>query len=282
MWRMKGFYPFFAVILLGILALVFVRPWMEANRVAYNGIVIGYVTHAEGSVRRIHLKDVDVVPIPTVKPYELHDGDRLQTSVQSKADFELEQSHLEIPAGTVIQLNLGDSRNAHAPIYITAIVGTPNFGGDDFSRHIYLIKYGKLFLLGKKPPLLPGMTIANTTQVEASEAVSEGKAKERGDESPILIPQTLSNEFIEAAIYAHQAKMQHCWQGSKGHGLPGKIEMTVSFEIQTAGNVQNVRIENSPAQHEKLVNCLAKLFAESTFHPFSGSPISQTFRIGFE
>src|SRR4051812_1654130 len=88
MRALKGFWPLIVVALSGVIIIVVAEPiskWIAASRAAQHGTIIGKIILAEGSVKRIHGAEIELIPSPVSQSLELRDGDRIQTGVQSRA-----------------------------------------------------------------------------------------------------------------------------------------------------------------------------------------------------
>src|SRR5580698_6209118 len=107
---LKAYWPLISVAALGFLILILAEPiskWISANRAAHNGFVVGRIVQAEGSVRRIHGADIELIASPVTRPMEIRDGDKLQTSVDSKAVVILNsQDEFLIGQGSAVQFQL--------------------------------------------------------------------------------------------------------------------------------------------------------------------------------
>jgi hypothetical protein len=281
---MQGFYPLLFTVIFGILATILVKPWLEANRIAYNGAPIGYVTHAEGSVRRIHQKDITVIPSPTLKPFELRDGDELQTSFSSKADFTLGTTDkFEIQTGSAIKINYADPKNIHSAIYIKIMFGKLGYGGGARSPRAYVIQDGRLFWAGQSPAEKPlGLVISKTPQDPPETPKSENFKPHDRPAIPELIPQTLSNEYINSTIHDSRTHIANCLtEEVKKHPIE-KLSLTTSFTIMQNGSITNFKMQDSSIQNKELEDCVKNVFAGIFFHPFSDPEIPIQFPISLE
>jgi hypothetical protein len=237
-----GYLPVFVVLLLGLLLALFSRPltrWVKSNRDAYNGAVIGSVPHAEGSVRRLHGQDIEIIPMLTA--WELHDGDSLQVSVGSKAVVELVSGfHFDMPEGSGVQLNLAVPGNPSSPIYIRVQLGQiiPTATATQLT---YVIQDGQLNYAGD-PPTVPPVAAKPVSAIQ---------------------PETLSEDFVKATLKLHQAELAKC-------KTTGAVAATL--ELKNDGTVKTVVFSGS--NDGDLLGCLTGAIGSVVFHPFTGkSPV---------
>ena len=300
MRRLKGYGPLIAVTVMGLLLLILsetIAKWLADNRSAHNGAVIGRVMHVEGSVRRIHGADIDLLPTPDIKPIDLRDGDRLQTSVQSKADVILNSlDELEVPSGTVAGFELWNAHDTASPIYVSTSLGQVNWQHPGVRGKAYLIKDGKLYFPGQKPVAKAmALTVLHAAPLDMHLASSEappgdfeadpaaGAAAADENKAPAgAEPETLANEYIDEMIVSHQAQLQKCWltRLKDSPGLAGQI--TVQFEISHRGKVKEAHVADSTLQDETLKKCVVSVIERVPFRSYKGSEISLSYPIKFE
>src|SRR5437764_866613 len=127
MRKIWGYVPLILVGIFGLVILIIAYPvskWLAERNISHNGVVVGRIVHAEGSVRRIHGSDIEVIKSPMDKIFELRDGDRVQTSVESRATIILtSQDEFELPSGSAVQFQLWSPNNPTSPIYVHILFG---------------------------------------------------------------------------------------------------------------------------------------------------------------
>jgi hypothetical protein len=275
-----GYIPLIFVLLTGLTGLAFYRPigrWFKNNRELSIGAVVGYITHVEGSVRRMHGNDIELFPINQEHPIELRDGDKVQSGVSSKADFNMVNGgSFELPEGSGILYQRWDPKDEAGPVYMQILFGKVN--GDHGEGEYYAIKNGKLFFAGQKESGEPlGLTIAvNTAQDK------HFKLKKTSPASPVnnINPESLSLEYLNAAIATWRDELRGCWQPvKKAHNA--NAHMDVEFNIGRDGNPQNVKIVKASLEDEKFRACVSGCFERMFFRPFTGEPMTVTVPLEF-
>ena len=265
---LRGFIPALIAIVIGIVAVVVLSPWINSNRIEHNGAPIGRVTHSEGSVRRIHHKDIDIIPSPTLKDYPVRDGDQLQSSVQSKADLTLgDRDNCELPEGSAVKLRYADAKNTGSPIYVIRLFGQFHYPQTPTAHRILVIEDGKLYLAGQKEGAL-GLKVGKTGEFPKPSAADRPT-------DPEMIPKELSNGFINSIVASHGADLQKCWKESKP--ADGQ-KFEVKFAITAAGAATKAAAPGvSP-----LEQCVTKVFNGLFFHPHTGGDISLAYPLDFQ
>lgn len=267
---LKGFIPTLIAIVLGIVAVLVLSPWINANRIEHNGALIGHVTHAEGSVRRTHHKDIDIIPSPTVKPYPVRDGDQLQSSVQSKADLTLgDRDVCELPEGSAVKFRYADPKNTASTIYAIRVFGQFHYPRTPTGHRLLVIEDGKLYPAGPmRDSNVLGLKVGKTGEFPKPVAADRPS-------DPELIPKELSNGFINSIVVSHGAELQKCWTDS--HLTEGQ-KLEITFTITPAGSAEKAAAPgDSPFEQ-----CLAKVFNGLFFHPYSGGDLSLTYPLEFQ
>lgn len=296
---LKILWPLIVVAVVGVVIVILAEPiskWIAAGRGANSGLIIGRIIMAEGGVRRIHGANIDLIAAPMTSPVELRDGDQIQTSASSKAAVNLNsQDEFEIGQGAAVQFQLWNPKDANSAIYVEPLLGTLELRRAGVRGKAYVVKEGRLYLPGQTPeqkamaltvlrnaPLdlhLAGTPAAATPEFEADAAPN--------DENIVMPPngadpETLSNEYIDEMIVAHQAQLQKCWL-SRLKDTPGaKGQIVVQFEISKRGKVKEVRIADSTLKDEVLQKCVMSVIERIPFRPYKGTEISLSYPINFE
>lgn len=297
----KALWPLFAVAIVGLLIMILAEPvskWIAANRAAHNGNIIGYVVKAEGSVRRIHGADVELIASPVVKKVELRDGDRLQTSLDSRAIFTLNsQDEFEVGSGGILQFQLWNPADANSPIYINWSLGPLTLKKGGVRGKAYVVKEGRLYLPGQKPlAKAMALTVLKNAPLDLHLADQGGKpgADFETDNTPsedssanpppanAANPDTLSNEYIDETVVAHQAQLQKCWLSRLKDVKAEKGQIVVQFEISKRGKVRDARVADSNFKDDVLQTCVVSVFERMQFRPFKGAEISLSYPVNFE
>jgi TonB family protein len=301
MRRWKGLAPLIAVAVMGLLILLFagtLSRWFASSRSAHNGAIVGHIVLAEGSVRLIHGPEIDLLGSPIATPIEFRDGDRLQTSVDSRAVVVLNsQDEIEIPAGAAVQFQLWSPADANSPIYVTVMLGHVDLKKPGVRGKAYVVKDGRLYLPGQKPlqkpmaltvwrsaPLDMHLADSGSTATEFTEDKSEPQVAANEPPMPTGMnndPDTLSNEYIDQTIVNHQALLQKCWL-SRLKETAKKGQIVVQFEIGKRGKVRDARVADSNLKDETLKSCVLSVFERLEFQPFKGADISLSYPINFE
>lgn len=298
---LKAFWPMIAIAVVALLIMLLAEPvsrWIAANRSAYNGIVVGYIVHAEGSVRRIHGAEVDLVPSPTDKKMEIRDGDRVQTSIQSKATLVLNSGdEFEIGSGTNIQFQLWNAKDAASPIYVNWLLGSLELSHPGVHGKCYVVKDGRLYLPGQKPTQKAmALTVLRNAPLDMHLAADPvGKqdfesdtSAASGDDSstppPAIAaePETLANEYIDETVAAHQNQLQKCWLSRLKDVGATKGQIVVQFEISKRGKVKEAKIADASLNDEVLQKCVVTVFERIQFRSFKGTEISLSYPVNFE
>lgn len=301
---LRGFGPLLAVAIVGVIVVIMAEPiskWVAANRAAHNGMVIGRIVQAEGSVRRIHGSDIDLVPSPVADPMELRDGDRIQTSIASKAVILLNsQDEFEMASGSILQFQLWNPKDSGSPIYVHSLLGTPNLRRAGIRGKAFLVKDGRLYSPGQKPLQKPmALTVlrnapldlqlatggaANSAPIDsATDSVSATDDSAATTAPPAGVePATLSNEYIDETIVSRQGQLQKCWLTRLKDAPNLKGQIVLQFEITKRGKVKDVRTVDATIDDETLKNCVISVLERTTFRSFTGPEISISYPIKFE
>lgn len=273
-----GYLPLIVVLTIGILAIAFSRPlsrWITKNREVSVGAKIGKLTHVEGSVRRIHGSEIELIPVALETPPDLRDGDTIQSSVSSKADLILGSvGQYEVPEGSGIQFNRWNPEDENSPIYIRIVFGRLNQPAQVARNDVYVIQNRKLYLASQKPTDRPiGMSVTRSPPVAEI-------PRKPFTVSPVqnINPDMLSLEYIDATILDNRSKIQKCWLANSAK----KAHLQVQFEISKVGEVAKPQIENSSGSDDSLEKCVVNAFSQILFRPYSGTLISQIYPIDFE
>jgi len=304
MRNLKGYWPLITAAIIGLLLVICAEPisrWVASNRAEHNGQLIGTIIQVEGSVRRIHRGNVDLLPTPIATPIELRDGDRVQTSLESRSAVLLNsQDELEIPPGSAVDFQLWNSRDPNSPIYINSSLGGLISRKPGVKGKAYVVKDGRLSFPGQKPAEKPlaltvlrnaplDLHLADTKNNEAGQGdFANDNSAAGGDDTaaPALAagvdPDTLSNEYIDETILEHQGQLQKCWLTRLKDSPALKGEIVVQFEISRRGKVKEIRVADATLQDDVLQKCVMSVIERIQFRPFKGSEISLSYPINFE
>lgn len=297
----KGFGPLIAVAVLGVAGLLLAEPlshWIAGWRSRAGGPVVARVVQAEGSVRRIHSGQSDLLPSPLNTPVELHDGDRLETSAQSRAVFILNsQDEFELPSTSALQLQLWNPKDVGSAVYVVSTLGGLEHRHGGIRGKAYVVKEGRLYLPGQKPlQKAMALTVLKAAPLDLHLAENENAAalptEFEADSSSDMVteaaestgadPETLSNEYIDENILSHQGQLQKCWL-TRLKDVPGlKGQVVVQFEISKRGKVKEAKVVDATLTDEILQKCILSVFERITFRAYKGSEISLSYPVNFE
>ncbi len=301
MSRWTGYGPLIVVIVLGLITLAsaeYVSKWVAASRTSSSGAIVGRVVRVEGSVRRIHGANIDLISSPLPIPLDLRDGDRLQTSVASKAEVVLNSAdEFEVSAGSDLQLVLWNPNDANSPVYIQSRLGTLIFQKPGVHGKAYLVKDGKLYVPGQKPLQKPmALTVLRNAPLDMHLATDGASTTPPGETTPDTTtgenllppatanadPETLSNEYIDDTIVSRQDQLQKCWLTHLREGDSAKGQIVMQFEIGKRGKPKDVRVSESSFHDENLQNCVTDVIDRIGFRSFTGAEVSISYPINFE
>jgi TonB family protein len=304
MQNLKGYWPLITAAIVGLLLVVCAEPiskWVAANRAEHNGQVIGTIIQVEGSVRRVHSGNVELLASPVTTPVELRDGDRIQTSLESRGAVLLNsQDEIEIPPGSAVDFQLWNPRDPNSPIYVNSSLGglIPRKAG--VKGKAYVVKDGRLYFPGQKPVEKPvALTVLRNAPLDLHLADSKNSEAGQGDftndnsaaggddtAAPALTagldPDTLSNEYIDETILEHQGQLQKCWLTRLKDSPSLKGQVIVQFEISRRGKVKEIRVADATLQDDILQKCVMSVIERIPFRPYKGSEISLSYPINFE
>lgn len=281
-----GYLPLIVVLTIGLLILAFARPlsrWFAANREAYNGKSIGQVIHAEGSVRQMHQRDIAIIPSPTLQPVTLHNGDSLQSSAQSKADFSLvSKDEFELPPGSAIRLQLANSNDAQSTLYVQIIFGHLNLRQAGIPGRAYVIQDERLYLPGQRHAAKSlGLSVRRLPLMKLP---SDSFPPTSVGPSPVssLGPKILASEYIDAKAAEAAPALQKCWNATACETLKRHAYVEFHWTIKNTGVVENLSLFKSNITDEAWQKCLLSSFTNLTFTSFSGPPMDILFPVDFE
>jgi hypothetical protein len=279
---LRGFYPLIVILSIGILIAIFsvqIQRWYKSVREDHEGIGIGLITHAEGSVRCMHLSDIDLIPSPTEHPYEIHDGDTLQASYGGKADVTLEgYSPMELPAGSSVKFNLWNARDRNSPLFLQVLYGKVNYPKQSTLGKVFVVTNDKLYYAGQTPTdKAPELVVPKVRP--SGEAFIIDRPSTLASK---LVPKELSREYIDSTIESYAGKLFDCEIPSKDQPrVPiGKVE--TRFTIQPNGSVVDVKIAKSSTEPEKFKDCVVDQLKKIVFVPFSGPQVTLDYPIDFQ
>lgn len=299
----KSFVPLIVIAVLGLTVLIAAEPlskWLASVRAAGQGpLVVGHVVRTVGTVKRIHGSELKVIPSALNPPYDLHDGDRMQTDPKSRAEVVLNsQDEFEIPENTEIQLQLWNGKDPNSPIYIQSFIGALSFNKAGIRGRAYVVKEGRLYLPGQKPLQKPmALTVLKNAPLDlhlgstssmGTAFESDPDAKSSDDPNDIGLPptgrepDTLANEYIDDIIVSHQGQLQKCWLSRLKDSSTLKGQIVMQFQILKRGKVKDVHIADSTLNDETLKKCVTSVFERLQFRSFKGAEISLAYPINFE
>ncbi len=265
------------------------------DRSRYNGAVVGRIVRSEGSARIVHGTDVTLIPSPTPKPFEFRDGDRIQTSIESKAIFILNsEDEFELGQGGVVQFQLWNPKDPASPIYVQHLLGKLDVHRTGVKGKVYIVKDGRLYLPGQKPvEKAMALTVLRSAPLDMTLAENAGDtaefqpgdSKEPADTPPLANandPETLSNEYIDEMILSRSAQLQKCWLGRLKDMPNLKGQIVLQFEITKRGRVKDLRVSEQTVNDDPLQKCVMSVVERIAFRQFKGAEISLTYPIKFE
>ena len=299
----KSFAPLILIAALGLAVLIGAEPlskWLAAARAGHGPLVVGHVVRTVGTVKRIHGSELEVIPSALSPAFELHDGDRLQTDQESRAEVVLNsQDEFEIPESTELQLQLWNSKDPNSALYIESLIGTLNFNKAGIRGRAYVVKDGRLYLPGQKPLQKPmALTVLKNAPLDLhlgagsaqGTAAFDSDTSSKADDEPNDIvlpptgaePDTLANEYIDDTIVSHQPQLQKCWLTRLKDSATLKGQIVMQFQISKRGKVKDVHIADSTLDDETLKKCVTSVFERLQFRSFKGAEISLAYPINFE
>jgi len=299
MRKLQGFWPLIVVALIGVLLVILAEPiskWVAASRAVHNGEIIGKIILAEGSVRKIHGADIELIASPVTQQLDLRDGDRIQTSLESRAAVLLNsQDEIEIGHGSAVDFQLWNPHDVNSPIYITQALGQIISRKTGVRGKAYVVHEGRLYFPGQKPLEKPmALTVLRNAPLDMH--LAEANHATPGPEfepdnspeepapavAPNIEPDTLSNEYIDETILAHQGQLQKCWLLRLKDEPALKGQIIVQFEISKRGKVKEMHIADSTLSDEVLQKCVMSVIERIQFREFKGAEISLSYPINFE
>jgi TonB family protein len=291
MTALKSFWPLIVVALLGLTVIIVAEPisnWINTSRTAPAGFGIGRIARVEGSVRRIHGATIETIS----SPVELRDGDRVQTSANSKAEIVLNsQDEMELGPSSAVEFQLWNPKDSGSPIYMNSMLGTLTAQKPGVRGKAYLVKEGRLYLPGQKPlEKAMALTVLRNAPLDLhlaqSERPSDFEVDTEEQATPpaglLAEPETLSNEYIDETILGHQSLLQKCWLTRLKDAPTLKGQIVVQFEISRRGKVKEMRVADSSLNDEVLQKCVMSVIERIAFRPYKGSEISLSYPINFE
>lgn len=276
-----GYIPLIIVLVAGLLVVAFIRPisrWFQLNRAISIGAVIGHITHVEGSVRRLHGGDIELIPINLEKPVELRDGDQIQTSVASKADFNLDDNggSFEIPQGSGVLFTRWEPLKEGSAVYMRVLFGGLNNGTT--IKENYVVRNGKLYFSGQSEGgAALGLTVKMAIPPPPVHILHAYPPRAMTDK---IHPEMLSNEYVNAAVESKWDEFKACFQPFAKSQAKGEAE--VKFQILKDGQAQDIQVAKANPADEKFQQCLATVIAGIPFRPYTGAPLALDFPLRFE
>lgn len=286
----KQYWPYLAIAFAGFLLIVLAEPvqkWVVTSREKPSGLIAGRVTQGLGTIHRIHGAKDETLSLPIDKPIVLYNGDRVQTAAASKASLILNsQDEIEIEPESAVELQLWNPKDSSSPIYLNMLAGSINSRRAGVKGKAYMVKDGRLYLPGQTPAKKAvALTVLRKAPLDMhlNETVDTGPEETSPETSPSgADPETLSNEYIDETILAHQAQMQKCWLSRLKDAPTLKGQIIVQFEISSRGKVKEARIADATLNDEVLQRCVLSVIERIPFRPFKGSEISLSYPINFE
>lgn len=281
-----GYLPLIVVLTVGFAILAFARPlsrWFAANREAYNGKSIGQVIHAEGSVRHMHQRDISIVPSPTLEPVTLHDGDGLQSSVQSKADFSLlSNDELELSAGSAIKVQLADPNDAQSTIFIQVLFGHLNLRQAGLPGRAYVIQDERLYLPGQRQTSKALGLIVHRTPLLRPPAEPALPTVVHPPPAPSFGAKILANEYVDVRVSEAAPALQKCWNAMTTENSKRHAHVEFQWTIASTGAVVDLSLLKSSLADEAWQTCVLASLAHLTFASFLGEPMEIVYPVDFE
>lgn len=286
----KRYWPYLAIAFAGFLLIVLAEPvqkWIAASSQKPVGLVAGRLTQGLGTVHRLHGAKDETLSLPIEKPIELYDGDRVQTAAASKASLILNsQDEIEIEPESAVELQLWNPKDPSSPIYLNMLAGSINSRRPGVKGKAYVVKDGRLYLPGQTPlKKAVALTVLRNAPLDMhlNETVDAGPEETTAETPPSgADPETLSNEYIDETILAHQAQLQKCWLSRLKDAPALKGQIIVQFEISSRGKVKEARVADATLNDEVLQRCVMSVIERIPFRPFKGSEISLSYPINFE
>jgi hypothetical protein len=302
---LKGLTPLLLIGIAGLAWLLFLSEpgshWLTSVLVPppTPGPVIGRVMTVEGSGKRVHGGDVAELRGPIKAPFDLHDGDRVETDATSNTLLMLNsQDEIKLPALSSVTFQLWNEQDPASAIYITVLAGDVELQRAGVRGRAYVVRDGRLYLPGQKSikkalaltvlrsaPLdmtLSGEGTAASGITAANDFESETADTVKPDSGFASEPETLSNEYIDEMITSRQGQLQKCWL-SRLKDKPGlKGQLVLQLEINRRGKVKDVKVTDSTLGDETLNKCVITVLERIPFRSFKGSEISLSYPIGFE
>ena len=295
---LKSFWPLIVAAVLGLMIIVMAEPvsnYIAASRTGREGFVVGRITQASGNVKRIHGALTETIGLPIHESVEIHDGDRIQTSSGAKCSVNLNsQDEIEIMPESAVEFQLWNSKDSGSPIYINSVAGSLASHRPGVKGKAYVVREGRLYLPGQTPlkKALALTVLKNAPlDLQLSETTHTGGPDFEADSSPEeptapssdgVDPETLSNEYIDETILAHQGQLQKCWLTRLKDSPALKGQIVVQFEISKRGKIKEMRIADSSLGDDVLQKCVMSVIERISFRPFKGSDISLSYPINFE
>jgi TonB family protein len=301
MKALKGYWPYLVVAFLGFLVIVLAEPfsnWLALQGKGHEGLVVGRLTQGIGTIHRSHGASDEVIALPVAQAIELHDGDRVQTAAASQAAVILNsQDEIEIAPESAVEFQLWNPKDSSSPIYINSLTGAVNSRRPGVKGKAYLVKDGRLYLPGQTPLAKPvALTVLRNAPLDLQLNETGHGGSTSGDfeadttpEDAAAVappsgadPETLSNEYIDETILAHQGQLQKCWLSRLKDTPAAKGQVVVQFEISKRGKVKEMRVADSTLNDEVLQRCVMSVIERIPFRPYKGSEISLSYPINFE
>ena len=277
----------------GLLLLIFMQPianWIRTNREVSIGATIGLIAHVEGSVRRTHGADIELIPINLEMEAPLRDGDKIQTGYASKANLILfKNTNVEVPELSGVQLNRWDPADEKSPVYIRVIFGNLiSKGTGESSANVFMIIKNKLFPSNSSRAsealnlvVKDTMLGANPEKFKREEENANYNASYSTSKIQDINPEALSLDYVNEVISNRREHFLACWHSYVRGASDQKNHMIVDFEISNTGAIESLNIRKNEIEDEGYLACVQKTLQTLGFRPFTGKMSKQTLAIEF-
>lgn len=310
MLKWRGFAPFIVIGILGLVWMLVVSEqganWLTskfsrpsdalpvARVLDYSG---GIKIISNGRVFRHRVGE----PSAAKPPIAMLDGDRLEVDKGGRAVFSLNSGdEMSVEGLASILFHLWNPKDAASPVYVHDLQGDLKLVKAGVRGHAFIMREGRLYFPGQKPSTKPmALTVLRTAPLDMQlaadvelggsgmpgDAADESAAAEKPAKEPIsgVLPETLSNEYIDETISSRQGQLQKCWLSRLKDNPTLKGQVTLQFEISNRGMVREMRVnEDSTITDETLRKCVMTVIERIPFRPYRGTPIALTYPLTFE
>lgn len=152
----KGLVPLLLIGFAGLAWLLFLSEpgshWLTSflSPPTTPGLVIGRVIALEGSLKRVHGGDVTKVsasPEKPLAPFDLHDGDRVETDSRTSVVVALNsKDEVELKSLTSVTFQLWNEQDPSSAVYMTLLAGDLDLRKEGVRGRAYVVRSGRLYL----------------------------------------------------------------------------------------------------------------------------------------